>query len=87
MKLQYLLVDNTEELNNAERLGLPEPELKHIKKTIVVDIYDIGYALITKENHIEIEVRGYFYLIEYDEYTWNTIIEAIEKREADKRSE
>jgi hypothetical protein len=86
MMLQYLIIDNTKQIEDADRLGLPIPKEVYAKRKIVVDINDILYARITRDNNIEINILDDFYTVIYDKDVWDLIVETINERERNAKN-
>jgi hypothetical protein len=81
MILQYIIVDNLSEIEKAERLGIPVPKQRHVKRSLAVDINNILYARVTRDGYIEISIINDFFIIDYSEDIWQTIVNAINERE------
>ena len=81
MLVQQLILDNIEEIAQADRLALPLPPSKFISRKMVMNIDDITLAYVNRENNIEILIDGQFYEIEYKEDIWDTIKNAISERQ------
>lgn len=85
MILQYLLIDNIQEIEQAERLGMKVPEQKYVKRNLVIDINEIQFALITKDGYIEITFYDFSCLIEYNQVIWDKIVNIINERERNRK--
>lgn len=85
MLLQQLILDNIEEIAQADRLGLDAPKSKLITRKMVVNVADIKLAYVNKENNIEILIEGFFYEVKYTELIWSAIGEAINNRKYEQR--
>lgn len=81
MLVHLLIIDNVEELEKAEKLGIALPPLHKINRKLVLDINDVQLMYMSKSNTIEIQHSGYFYELEYNKSVWDSIAECINKRE------
>lgn len=80
MFVQQIIIDNIEEIAQADRLGIKEPAMKFIARKMIINVQDIVLAYVNKKENIEILIDSFFYEIKYTENIWNIIGEAINNR-------
>lgn len=80
MIVDQLLIENIEEIIQADKLGMQEPKRVLISRPMLVSVHDIKIAYINKDNNIEILVEGLFYEIKYTANIWNIIKKSITER-------
>ena len=80
MLVQQIIIDNIEEIAQADRLGIKQPEFKFIARKMIINVQDIVLAYVNKKENIEILIDSFFYEIKYTENIWNIIGEAINNR-------
>lgn len=81
MIVNYLIVENVDEIDQADRLGLNVPPERYTSRKMVIDINDVKYANITHDGHIQISIHNEYYVLQYDQKVWDLIVKTINERE------
>jgi hypothetical protein len=88
MIVNHLIISNIEDIAKADNLGIKAPEIKRVKKPMILNINDIFNARITKDNNIDLVLTdGFSYEIEYKEEIWSAIILVINAKERRQNSD
>ena len=84
MLVQQLILDNIEEIIQADKMGLEAPKDMLISRKMIINGNDILLAYVNRENNIEILIYGQFFEIKYTEIIWETIEKTINARKQSK---
>jgi len=72
------IIDNMNQIMEAEKESLPIPVNKLSYKSFLFDIKDVDVAYLNAGNKISLMIRGEWFNIEFNELIWHKLINKFE---------